>query len=148
MPRDAALANETMPAPVDVVCALIRRDASILLARRPPGKRLAGCWEFPGGKLEPGEDAEAALHRELAEELGCRVRVLAAGPPALHAYDWGVIRLHPFLCELTPDSPPPHPHEHSELLWSPAGDLHRPDLAPADGPVIAWLEAHTAACQA
>ncbi|HRK17251.1 MAG TPA: NUDIX domain-containing protein, partial [Prosthecobacter sp.] len=56
--------------PVEVVCAVLRRGGRLLVARRPAGKRLAGCWEFPGGKIEPGETAEAALLRELREELG------------------------------------------------------------------------------
>lgn len=127
--------------PVDVVCAVIRRGERILLAQRPPGKRLAGLWEFPGGKIDPGEEANEALHRELMEELGCHVRILQAGPPVLHEYDWGHIRLFPFLCELAEASPEPHPHEHTELAWVFQKKLLRPDLAPADVPVIEWLNA-------
>ena len=131
-----------MPAssqPVDVVCAVIRRDDQFLLAQRPPGKRLAGMWEFPGGKVDPGEDPATALHRELMEELGCTVTILELGPPVLHQYDWGVIRLIPFLCELTPDSPPPHPHEHTALNWVFQKKLLCPELAPADVPVVKWI---------
>lgn len=127
------------PAPVDVVCAVIRRDGQILLAQRPEGKRLAGLWEFPGGKVDPGEDAEQALHRELMEELGCEVHVTHAGPPVLHAYEWGIIRLFPFVCELTATSSEPHAHEHQALIWTLFEKISRPDLAPADVPVVKWL---------
>lgn len=125
--------------PVDVVCAVIRRGEQILLAQRPPGKRLAGLWEFPGGKVDAGEAPEEALHRELMEELGCEVVVLQAGPPVLHEYDWGWIRLFPFVCELSPGSDDPQPHEHTELIWVFQKNLERPDLAPADVPVVHWL---------
>jgi 8-oxo-dGTP diphosphatase len=61
-----------------VACALIDADGRVLLAQRPEGKTLAGLWEFPGGKLEPGERPEAALIRELHEELGITVRKRAS----------------------------------------------------------------------
>lgn len=128
-------------APVPVVCAIIRREGRILLARRPPDKKLGGLWEFPGGKVEPGETAEAALHRELQEELGCTVRVTQALPPFVHAYDWGSIQLIPFLCVLAASSPEPHPHEHTALVWVDPAALRDYSLAPADVPLLAALEA-------
>ncbi|MBK8095284.1 MAG: (deoxy)nucleoside triphosphate pyrophosphohydrolase [Verrucomicrobiaceae bacterium] len=124
---------------VSVVCAILRRDDLFLLARRPPGKRLGGLWEFPGGKVEPGELPEAALHRELAEELGCTVRVLAEFAAVDHVYEWGAIRLLPFLCELAPGSTEPVAHEHTELAWSALQDLENYELAPADLPVLQML---------
>lgn len=126
-------------APLDVVCAIIQRGEDILLARRPPGKTLAGMWEFPGGKIDPGEQAEQALHRELMEELGCQVVIQRSGPPVLHAYEWGQIRLHPFLCSLRPGSAKPEAREHTELIWVFKKNILRPDLAPADVPVVMWL---------
>lgn len=127
-------------APVDVVCAVIRRqDGRILVAQRPAGKHLAGFWEFPGGKIDPGETPEAALHRELEEELGCAVDIEATGPLVLHAYDWGSIRLHPFLCRLASRSPAPQAHEHSALDWIFQKNLSGLSLAPADVPVVKWL---------
>ncbi|HYF35677.1 MAG TPA: (deoxy)nucleoside triphosphate pyrophosphohydrolase [Prosthecobacter sp.] len=127
------------PLPTPVVCAVIQRDGLILLAQRPVGKRLAGLWEFPGGKVEPDEQPEDALHRELAEELGCRVRIIRAGPPVGHEYDWGAIRLYPFLCQMGPDSCEPIPHEHTALAWVAADQLLNHALAPADLPVVQWL---------
>lgn len=132
--------NAALSQPVDVVCAVIRHEDKYLLAQRPEGKRLAGCWEFPGGKVDEGESPEQALHRELMEELGCRVEVLRQGEPVLHAYDWGTIRLFPFLCQMSPESGQPHAHEHQALIWVFQKELLRPDIAPADVPVVAWLE--------
>lgn len=126
--------------PVPVVCAVIQRQGLIMLARRPPDKKLGGLWEFPGGKVEPAEAPEAALHRELQEELGCRVNITQALESFVFDYDWGSIELIPFVCRLTPDSPEPHPHEHTELVWVPLEQVRGFDLAPADVPVLESLE--------
>lgn len=128
-----------MNSPVPVVCAIIVRADLILLAQRPPDKKLGGLWEFPGGKVEPGESAEAALHRELREELGCTVRITQTLAPFVHAYSWGSIELIPFLCELTAGSPEPHPHEHTALVWVGRSQLSAYDLAPADVPLLTAL---------
>jgi mutator protein MutT len=125
--------------PTDVVCALIERGGLILLAQRPEGKRLAGLWEFPGGKVERDERPIDALHRELAEELGCRVTIIQSGPPVTHTYDWGSIRLHPFLCQLPLGNAEPIPHEHTAVIWVSPGDLLSYPLAPADVPIVAWF---------
>jgi 8-oxo-dGTP diphosphatase len=125
--------------PVPVVCAIIVRADRILLAQRPPDKKLGGLWEFPGGKVEPGESAEAALHRELQEELGCAVRITQALAPFVHAYSWGSIELIPFLCELTADSPEPQPLEHTALVWLEREQLPIYELAPADLPLVQVL---------
>ena len=97
--------------PVPVVCAIIVRDDRIMLAQRPPDKKLGGLWEFPGGKVEAGESSEDALHRELQEELGCSVRITQTLAPFVHAYDWGRIELIPFVCELADGSAEPHAHD-------------------------------------
>ena len=125
--------------PVPVVCAIIVRDDRIMLAQRPPDKKLGGLWEFPGGKVEAGESAEAALHRELQEELGCTVSITQTLAPFVHAYAWGRIELIPFVCELTADSPEPHPHEHTALVWVERAQLHSYELAPADVPLLMGL---------
>jgi len=125
--------------PVPVVCAIIVRNERILLAQRPPDKKLGGLWEFPGGKVEAGESTEAALHRELQEELGCAVRITQTLAPFVHTYAWGGIKLIPFVCELTADSPEPYPHEHTALVWVERGELRSYDLAPADVPLVMGL---------
>jgi 8-oxo-dGTP diphosphatase len=125
--------------PVPVVCAIIVRDGLIMLAQRPPGKKLGGLWEFPGGKVEHGENPEGALHRELSEELGCEVKITKKLPPQCHAYEWGRIELIPFVCELTQASAEPQPHEHTSVAWVEPARLATYQLAPADVPLLTLL---------
>lgn len=125
--------------PVEVVCAVLRREGTLLVARRPAGKKLAGLWEFPGGKIEPGETAEAALRRELREELGCEAGVLRRGPVILHEYPWCTVRMHSFECALGAGSPEPAALEHDEIAWIMPAEMLRLDLAPADAPLIPWV---------
>lgn len=125
--------------PVPVVCALIIRDGRVLIAQRPANKHLALKWEFPGGKVEPGEEAAAALLREIREELGCEIEITAALQSVRHCYERGEIELMPFLCRLTAQSSDPQPHEHAALAWVRAADLGGYDLAEADLPVSRLL---------
>jgi 8-oxo-dGTP diphosphatase len=126
----------TASAPIPVVCALIERAGCLLLAQRPAHKHLPLKWEFPGGKVESGEDPAAAIVREIREELGCAIRLVRPLPAFLHDYKTVVIEMIPFVCELAPGSPEPHPHEHVALAWVPAGDLLGYDLAAADLPAV------------
>ena len=121
---------------IPVVCAILRRDDLILLAQRPEGKHLALKWEFPGGKVEPSEAPEHAMIRELREELGCEVEIVAALPRSSHAYERGMVEMIPFVCRLVPGSPEPHPHEHAAIVWVTMAALETYDLAPADWPVV------------
>jgi mutator protein MutT len=111
-----------------VVAAVLRRGATVLLCRRPEGKRHAGLWEFPGGKVHPGETAAQALARELDEELG--LGAISAEPPLASFDDPGsafTIAFHPVAAEGEPEA-----REHSEVRWVAvdiAGDY---DLAPSD----------------
>jgi 8-oxo-dGTP diphosphatase len=126
---------------MEVVCAVIRDDAGrVLAAQRPPGKAQAGCWEFPGGKIEPGEGAEAALVREIREELGCTLVVGAALTPVDHPYPGGLIRLRAFAAEVIEGVPAPH--EHSALRWVAREEAATLAWAPADIPILAeiWSE--------
>jgi 8-oxo-dGTP diphosphatase len=125
------------PPPVPVVCAVIERAGRVLLAQRPADKHLPRQWEFPGGKVEPGEDPAVAIVREISEELGCAIRITRALPVFLHTYPRVVIEMIPFVCSLADGSPEPHPHEHLDLVWALPGQVTGYDLAPADFPVIA-----------
>ena len=126
-----------MSSPVLVVCALIEHEGRVLLARRPAHKHLGGKWEFPGGKVEPGETPAAALVRECDEELACVVEVGASLPGVTHAYPERIITLMPFICRLALGSPPPSATEHSELAWVEPARLAAYDLPAADAPIVA-----------
>jgi mutator protein MutT len=92
--------SEGVPAAVDVVVALIGREGRWFLQRRDPeGPVLPGLWEFPGGKVGAGETLEAALRRELEEEVGWRPERWEALPSSAHAYPGRTVVLHPFRCE-------------------------------------------------
>ena len=125
---------------VPVVCAVLARDGQVLLAQRPDGKQEAGFWEFPGGKIEVGEEPAEALRRELSEELGCAVAVTEPGPVVVHQYAWGSVELRPYLCHLLPDSGEPRAHEHADLVWVSLRDLEKRPLAPADVPLLPWVK--------
>ncbi|QJE96718.1 (deoxy)nucleoside triphosphate pyrophosphohydrolase [Luteolibacter luteus] len=126
---------------IEVVAGLILDPAGRLLAcKRPEGKHLGGKWEFPGGKVEEGEDPVDALIRELEEELGIIVEAGQALTPVVWDYGRGPIRLHPFVCTVVRGQP--HPHEHEEIRWCDAEELGELDWAEADVPILAewrWM---------
>jgi 8-oxo-dGTP diphosphatase len=125
---------------INVVCAVIRdADGRLLVCQRPEGKALQGKWEFPGGKVEPGEVPELALRREVAEELACEVRVGRALAAVEHHYPECSIRLLPFLCTLR--SGEPSAVEHSEVRWVTLSQCTTLDWAEADVPVWQALKA-------
>jgi 8-oxo-dGTP diphosphatase len=120
-------------------CALIDADGRVLLARRPEGKKLAGLWEFPGGKLDPGETPEAALIRELREELGIDVSAACLAPFAFasHAYETFHLLMPLFLCRRW--SGTPRGAEGQELAWVRPQKLAEYAMPPADRPLIPLL---------
>jgi 8-oxo-dGTP diphosphatase len=123
---------------IDVVCAVIERDGRILACKRRAGGHLAGLWEFPGGKVEQGEAADAALVREISEELAVQVVPGAAMRPVVWNYGRGPIRLLPYRCALAGGEP--QPLEHEAIRWCDAADTAALDWAAADVPVLAeWL---------
>jgi 8-oxo-dGTP diphosphatase len=121
--------------------ALVDAGGRVLLAQRPPGKHLAGMWEFPGGKCEQGESVEDALRRELDEELG--VRAQAFSP--LIAFPWRyadkTIHLHAMRVETWRGEPVPR--EGQGLRWQRPRDIDPGELAPADRPVLTALRLPT-----
>ena len=131
-----------MSAPLLVVCALIEKAGQVLIAQRPEGKHLASKWEFPGGKVELDEEPEAALIREIREELGCEIVLQSRLPASSHAYERGEITLVPFRCTLAADSAEPRAHEHAVLAWATPDELRNYDLAEADLPIVeSWAAA-------
>jgi A/G-specific adenine glycosylase len=104
-----------------VTAAVIRRGKKVLLAQRPSEGLLGGMWEFPGGKVEPGESLEECLRRELREELGIEIRVGEAFGIYHHAFTHFRITLHAFLCELTGGTP--RPVQAAAVRWVSLNDL-------------------------
>jgi mutator protein MutT len=119
-----------------VLAAVVERDGRFLVTRRLADTHLSGCWEFPGGKCEPGESHTACMKREILEELGTGVRV---GPEIFfveHAYPDRIVELHFFACELTAEPTPLH---GQEMRWVPRDDLASLEFPPADAELIALL---------
>jgi 8-oxo-dGTP diphosphatase len=124
-----------------VACALIDADGRILLAQRPPGRSMAGLWEFPGGKLEPGERPEQALIRELAEELGITVAEPCLAPLtfASHAYADFHLLMPLYVCRRWDGIAASR--EGQNLAWVRPDKLREYPMPPADAPLIPHLMA-------
>ncbi len=129
----------TKPLLLVAACALIDSDGRVLLARRPEGKRMAGLWEFPGGKLHPGETPEAGLIRELKEELGIDVSAACLAPFAFasHAYERFHLLMPLYLCRRWKGRPTPR--EQQTLAWVWPQKLADYPMPPADRPLIPLL---------
>jgi 8-oxo-dGTP diphosphatase len=129
-------------ATLQVVAAVIFDGCGrVLIAQRPPGKSRAGMWEFPGGKLEPGESAEAGLERELAEELG--VRVLAARPLLALRHDYPELRVELATLVVERYTGEPVGLEGQALKWVRPAELYTQEMLPADRPIVERLQALT-----
>jgi 8-oxo-dGTP diphosphatase len=120
-------------------CALVDADGRVLLARRPQGRPLAGLWEFPGGKVERGETPEAALIRELAEELAIGVEQACLAPFtfASYAYPEFHLLMPLYLCRKWQGEV--SAQQGQELAWARAGKLAGYAMPPADEPLKAML---------
>ena len=119
---------------IDVVGAVVVRDGLVLCAQRGPDASLAGKWEFPGGKVEPGEVPAAALAREIDEELACVVEVGEQIATTRHDDGRVVVVLTTFWCRLV--SGTPVLTEHAAVRWVAPGELGALDWAPADVPAV------------
>jgi 8-oxo-dGTP diphosphatase len=123
-----------------VACALIDSDGRILLAQRPEGKSLAGLWEFPGGKVEPGETPEETLVRELHEELGISTKIACLAPLsfASHTYDKFHLLMPLYVCRRYEGIP--HGKEGQAIKWVKPQALRDYPMPPADEPLIPVLQ--------
>lgn len=129
-----------MPAPrvIDVVAALVWRDGRLLVTQRPAGAHLAGTWEFPGGKIEAGESAEAALAREVREEVDLAIEVGALRHELVHAYPEKTVRLAFFDCRWVSGEA-----RHvgvADHRWIECHELRSLEFPPADRQLLAELE--------
>ena len=129
-----------MPVVFVVAVALIDVDGRILLAQRPPGKKMAGLWEFPGGKVQSGETPEAALVRDLREELDIDTRRSCLAPLtfASHAYDDFHLVMPLYLCRVWQGTP--KPVEGQVLKWVRPYDMGEFEMPAADRPLVAMLQ--------
>jgi len=120
-------------------CALVDADRRVLIAQRPEGKAMAGLWEFPGGKLEEGETPEAALIRELEEELGVVTKTACIAPLSFvsHSYETFHLLMTLYVCRRWQGNPVAK--EHVALKWVRPQALRDYAMPPADEPLIAPL---------
>jgi 8-oxo-dGTP diphosphatase len=133
-------AESQLPLILVAAVALIDADGRVLLARRPEGKEMAGLWEFPGGKVLPGESPESALVRELKEELGLDTAESCLAPFAFasHRYPTFHLLMPLYVCRRW--SGMPVPLEGQELAWVRPARLADYPMPPADRPLVALLQ--------
>lgn len=124
-----------------VAAALVDRDGRVLVQKRPEGAAMAGLWEFPGGKVEPGEAPEAALIRELAEELGIVVEHSCLAPACFASEPLGERHLLLLVYALRKWTGNPIAKHATALRWMRPVELYALDMPPADRPLIGLLEA-------
>ena len=126
---------------IHVVCAIINNDEKILIAQRSERMALPLKWEFPGGKVEEGEDKKTALQREIKEELAMEIEVGDALDPVIYHYEDFSITLYPYLCASA--SKEFIKLEHQEIRWERIENLKKYDWAAADVPVVKKLITET-----
>jgi 8-oxo-dGTP diphosphatase len=138
-PADAAGAKVGLPILLVAACALLDRDGRVLIAERPEGKSMAGLWEFPGGKVEPGETPEETLIRELAEELGITTWESCLAPLtfASHRYDTFHLLMPLFVCRRFEGFA--RGLEGQAVKWVRPTALRDYPMPPADAPLIPAL---------
>jgi len=126
------------PAPITVICGLIQnQQGAYFIARRAGHKSHAGYWEFPGGKLEPGETHEACLKRELREELDMTVTVGPKAGAIHHAFESFAMHLIAYYCKITAASY--QLNDHDDYLWLPLKQLSAYRLTPPDRELLQQL---------
>jgi len=120
-------------------CALVDTDGRVLLAQRPEGKQLAGLWEFPGGKVEPGETPEQCIIRELHEEIGIETEIPCLAPLtfASHSYNDFHLLMPLFVCRRFRGIA--QPREGQALKWVRPREMRDYPMPPADAPLIPFL---------
>lgn len=130
------MANGSPLPTLTVVAAVVVRDGRVLLTRRAAGTHLEGMWEFPGGKVEPGEEPPVALVRELAEELGVEATTSAPFAFNYHAYPGKRVLLLTYMAEFEGT---PRPLGCAELGWFRRSEIERLQTPPADVPIFEKL---------
>ncbi len=129
----------TKPMLLVAAAALVDADGRVLICQRPEGKQLAGLWEFPGGKVEPGETPEACLIRELEEELGIKVARACLAPFVFASHEYETFHLLMPLYLIRRWEGLVENREHKAMAWVKPNKLADYPMPPADAPLIAWL---------
>lgn len=117
---------------MEVTAGIIQKDGKILICQRPEGKSLAGFWEFPGGKQEPGESLESCLQRELKEELDLDIKDIHP----LYTIDRPENNLHIHFFTCSPDGSEPHQLEHQAIRWIDSDEIKGFRFCPSDAKLI------------
>lgn len=140
LPSTLIIGRDMKPTVLVSAAALIDVDGRVLLAQRPEGKAMAGLWEFPGGKVEQGETPEAALIRELEEELAVNTKESCLAPLsfASHEYDDFHLLLLLYVCRRWHGTPTPK--ENNPVIWVRPPRLGDYPMPPADKPLVAMLQ--------
>ncbi len=152
------LDSSNLISPIHVGLALILRDGElegpenrdlppsglpkcpqVLVTQRPVGTICGGAWEFPGGKVEAGEDSAAAARREALEEVGVRVRIVASLPEVIHTYPHGTVRLCPFVCQLKPKGQTPENRSVAAHRWVTLEEIAGLDFLEANAVIVEHL---------
>ena len=131
--------GRTLPLVLVAACVLLDGDGRILIAKRPEGRSLAGLWEFPGGKVEPGESPEHALIRELAEELGIDIAAADLTPLTFASHDYPDFHLLMPLYACRRWQGIATAREHAALRWVAVRELPDYPMPPADRPLLPVL---------
>lgn len=128
-----------IPDRIQTVSSTKAPDLHVLITRRKPDTVYGGYWEFPGGKMDMGEDAASCVARELREEIGIEAEVFGVLSDAMHTYPHATVRLHPRLCRLTPDSPEPRNLHVAEHRWVRPAELAGFKFPGANGAIVLEL---------
>lgn len=122
-----------------VALAIIRQADRWLVSRRAAGRIFAGQWEFPGGRVEPGESPEAAAVREAMEEVGVAVEAVETWAPVLTHHGGRDVALHPVLCRLVSGEPSPRAPAVTEVRWVNGDELRALEMPPANVEIVRRL---------
>ena len=128
--------------PLLVTAAVVFDGDKVLITRRPDDSRHAGLWEFPGGKMEPGESPEAALCREIREELNAEIRVGDIFDVVFYRYEWGPVLILAYTCQFVTKTL--HNIGVAEHRWVHPQELSAFPFLPADRPIIGLLKRQSA----
>lgn len=123
---------------IEVCAAFIKKDDKVLICKRPEGKNCASLWEFPGGKIEPGETAKQCIVRECMEELGIKITARRELADTVQEYPEVTVHLTLFYAEISDGTP--KDYEHSEIKWINIKDLYKYEFCPADRKLLKIID--------